>query len=180
MIASAQHIKKISSDDVWNHLSKFYDLQALNESEIIPFPNKSGYFDVLESEVSDLCEKNFPRTSYINTQPTTETVKSDGSSKSATKPVKPEPKTALQMPKTDIKPETKPISIKNDGHANTLFNKGDYQKTNPNNNSKSSQQQPATPSSLEPSPKRTKRTRNVPSAGTSPATPTEPASKRRR
>lgn len=48
-----------------------------NESEIIPFPNKSGCFDILESDMSDLCEKSFPRTSYINTPPS-EPMKSDG------------------------------------------------------------------------------------------------------
>ncbi|XP_061165948.1 MRG/MORF4L-binding protein-like isoform X2 [Saccostrea echinata] len=38
--------RKISSKDIWDHLSSMYDLQALNESEIIPFPNKESDFDL--------------------------------------------------------------------------------------------------------------------------------------
>ncbi|CAG5114598.1 unnamed protein product [Candidula unifasciata] len=181
--------KKITSDDVWNHLSTLYDLQALNESEIVPFPNKNGCFDLLESDVSDLCEKTFPRTPYINNQPTDST-KTDsalnsnitpsgatqGASKS-TKAGKLEPKALLQTPKTETKTETKPSTSKAESRANTPS--GREPKTTPSNILKASLQA-ATPNAFEPSPKRTKRTRNVPSANASPATPTEPPTKRRR
>lgn len=56
-----------------------------NESEIVPFPNKNGCFDVLESDVSELCEKSFPRTPYINSQ-STESMKTDSSQNPAITP----------------------------------------------------------------------------------------------
>lgn len=98
-----------------------------------------------------------------------------GSSKS-TKSGKLEPKTLLQTPKTEAKTESKSSAGKAE-NRNTPS--GREPKTTSSNSSKSSQQT-VTPTAIEPSPKRTKRTRNVPSANASPATPTEPPSKRRR
>ena len=38
--------QKISSPQIWRHLEKMYDLSALNESEIIPFPKKEIDFQL--------------------------------------------------------------------------------------------------------------------------------------
>ncbi|CAL1547626.1 unnamed protein product [Lymnaea stagnalis] len=156
--------KKISSEDVWKHLSTLYDLQALNESEIVPFPNKPGDFEFPENEMTELSEKSFPRTHYINT-PTPETPKSEGQCK-ITKTVKQEPKSESKVAvsksenrsNTSIRPESKSgLSVSSKLTGQTL----------PIN-------------AQDPSPKRTKRTRHIPSTNSSPATPTEPLAKRRR
>ncbi|ELU05309.1 hypothetical protein CAPTEDRAFT_70746, partial [Capitella teleta] len=38
--------KKISSKQIWAHLANMYDLSALHESEIVPFPNKELEFQL--------------------------------------------------------------------------------------------------------------------------------------
>ncbi|KAH9496833.1 hypothetical protein Btru_010398 [Bulinus truncatus] len=159
--------KKITSEDVWKHLSTLYDLQALHESEILPFPNKAYDFDFQDSELQDLTEKTFPRTPYINIPALTEVSKVEVLSKSTPKLVK-----------SEIKLEPKTSLHKSESRGNTPSVKVENK---PSPASVKISQQTVTPSTpgQEPSPKRTKRTRNVPSAN-SPATPTEPQSKRRR
>uniref|UniRef100_A0A2C9LXW5 MRG-binding protein n=1 Tax=Biomphalaria glabrata TaxID=6526 RepID=A0A2C9LXW5_BIOGL len=160
--------KKITSDDVWGHLSTLYDLQALNESEMLPFPNKLGDFDIVDSEFQELSEKSFPRTSYINLPTVAETPKAaEVSSKSTPKIVK-----------TETKPETKTPSHKSESRGSTPSVRVESKSSPAPFKSLPQSVTPSTPSQ-EPSPKRTKRTRNVPSAN-SPATPTEPLAKRRR
>ncbi len=44
---------KLSAAQIWKHLGEMYDLQALNESEIIPFPNKEVDFELPESDFKD-------------------------------------------------------------------------------------------------------------------------------
>ncbi|RUS75124.1 hypothetical protein EGW08_017108 [Elysia chlorotica] len=170
--------KKLSSDDVWRHLSTLYDLQALNDSEIVPFPNKSLDFSPPDSTSSSLCDRSFPRSPFINS-PANESQKSEASSKSTPK----------STPKTDVKPTSQtPASQKSEisrldsksSSAKTHSQKGGgggNASTPKSTGSTSHNQALFTP---DPSPKRTKRTRNVPPPGSSPATPTEPAAKRRR
>ncbi|XP_071965903.1 MRG/MORF4L-binding protein-like [Antedon mediterranea] len=42
--------KKLTSQQIWKHLSTMYDLAALHESEIVPFPNKEKDFDLPQSD----------------------------------------------------------------------------------------------------------------------------------
>lgn len=53
--------KKIPISDVWKHLGEMYDLMALNESEIFPFPNRPCDFELTSSEYSELFNGEFPR-----------------------------------------------------------------------------------------------------------------------
>ncbi|XP_055956111.1 MRG/MORF4L-binding protein-like [Patella vulgata] len=58
--------KKISSDQIWKQLSTLYQLQALNESEILPFPNKETDFILPDSDYKDLKQKfESPRLSLV-------------------------------------------------------------------------------------------------------------------
>ncbi|GFR94918.1 MRG-binding protein [Elysia marginata] len=172
--------KKLSSDDVWKHLSTLYDLQALSDSEIIPFPNKNADFSPPISLSSSLTDRAFPRSPYINS-PANESQKQEGSSKSTPKPTsKTDNKPTSQTPSTQKsesgRADSKPSSAKSQSHKGSGGGGGSA--NTPKSSGSSSQSQALfTP---DPSPKRTKRTRNVPSSNSSPATPTEPAAKRRR
>ena len=55
--------KKLSANQIWDHLGKMYDLTALNESEILPFPNKEKEFVLPEKDYVSLMDKDFPRAS---------------------------------------------------------------------------------------------------------------------
>ncbi|XP_072015582.1 uncharacterized protein [Amphiura filiformis] len=46
--------KKISSRSIWKHLSTMYDMQALDESENLPFPNTQADFSLPHSDYGDL------------------------------------------------------------------------------------------------------------------------------
>ncbi|XP_060562308.1 MRG/MORF4L-binding protein-like isoform X2 [Ruditapes philippinarum] len=144
--------KKITARQIWDYLGELYDLNALNESEILPFPNKELDFSLPEKDFSDVKETSFPRLIH----PKQDTDKLD---------VKPE--------KTD-KPEKQDKSEKAD--------KQDKPDKGSSKSSKSDSRHSAgTPVLNTPdnSPKR-KRTRNTPSSTASPATPDAPPSKRRR
>ncbi|KAJ3647732.1 hypothetical protein Zmor_019594 [Zophobas morio] len=49
--------KEVSSDRVWAHLETMYNLEALDESESIPFPNSEKEFALPESEFGALLAK---------------------------------------------------------------------------------------------------------------------------
>ncbi len=53
--------KKLTASQVWQHLGKMFDLAALNESEILPFPNKEKDFVLPDQDYSTLMELEFPR-----------------------------------------------------------------------------------------------------------------------
>lgn len=53
--------KKIPITDVWKHLGEMYDLMALNESEIFPFPNRPCDFELSSADYHDLFSGEFPR-----------------------------------------------------------------------------------------------------------------------
>ena len=53
--------KKITAAQIWKHLGAMYDLNALNESEILPFPNKETDFALPDVDYRDLLHKCFPR-----------------------------------------------------------------------------------------------------------------------
>ncbi|XP_033097957.1 MRG/MORF4L-binding protein-like isoform X2 [Anneissia japonica] len=46
--------KKLTSQQIWKHLSTMYDLAALHESEIVPFPNKEKDFDLPQADFGNL------------------------------------------------------------------------------------------------------------------------------
>merc|ERR1712004_724631 len=52
---------RICVNQVWAHLRSMYDLQALNESENIPFPNKENDFKLPSYEFSSLLNQSYPR-----------------------------------------------------------------------------------------------------------------------
>lgn len=170
--------KKLTSDDVWKHLKTLYDLQALHDSEIIPFPNKVTDFDPLDSSSANLSDRAFPRSPYINSS-VNEPQKPDGPSKTTPKPVS----------KTDSKLSSQPASstqkVDSSKPASAKTHKGSggggsVAAGTPKSSGTGSSSQSQALFTPDPSPKRAKRTRNVPSSSSSPATPTEPAAKRRR
>ncbi|XP_038606375.1 MRG/MORF4L-binding protein [Tachyglossus aculeatus] len=48
--------RQISSKVIWDHLSTMYDMQALHESEILPFPNSEKNFILPEEIIQDVKE----------------------------------------------------------------------------------------------------------------------------
>ncbi|XP_048760133.1 MRG/MORF4L-binding protein-like isoform X2 [Ostrea edulis] len=121
--------RKISSKDIWEHLNSMYDLQALNESEIIPFPNKEAEFDLTGKEFKDLLSRDYPRIFSESSQDD----KSDSKSDSGTKHGKTE------------KNESKQIENKHTSsilHANTPENSPKRKRTR---NTPSANASPATP-----------------------------------
>ncbi|KAL7061020.1 hypothetical protein AAHC03_09754 [Spirometra sp. Aus1] len=67
-----------SISDIWDHLSELYDLNELNESEVIPFPTKSKEY-TLPEEFSTLKQQAFPRakTKLVLGSPSQQTRKTD-------------------------------------------------------------------------------------------------------
>ncbi|KAL3172229.1 hypothetical protein MRX96_013209 [Rhipicephalus microplus] len=51
---SASLNKDISSQTIWEHLDTMYDMAALHESEIIPFPNYDNEFVLPDNDFGDL------------------------------------------------------------------------------------------------------------------------------
>ncbi|KAL4710573.1 hypothetical protein ACJJTC_008975 [Scirpophaga incertulas] len=49
--------KRITTADIWKHLGTLYDLQMLEETEPIPFPNDPVPFSLPESEYGELMRK---------------------------------------------------------------------------------------------------------------------------
>ncbi|XP_059383379.1 MRG/MORF4L-binding protein-like isoform X2 [Carassius carassius] len=48
--------RQVSSKVIWDHLSTMYDMQALHESEILPFPNSEKSFVLPEEIIQDVKE----------------------------------------------------------------------------------------------------------------------------
>nr|XP_055044420.1 MRG/MORF4L-binding protein isoform X4 [Misgurnus anguillicaudatus] len=48
--------RQVSSKVIWDHLSTMYDMQALHESEILPFPNSEKSFMLPEEIIQDVKE----------------------------------------------------------------------------------------------------------------------------
>ncbi|XP_033009589.1 MRG/MORF4L-binding protein isoform X1 [Lacerta agilis] len=48
--------RQISSKVIWDHLSTMYDMQALHESEILPFPNSEKNFNLPEEIIQEVKE----------------------------------------------------------------------------------------------------------------------------
>ncbi|KAH9363661.1 hypothetical protein HPB48_011960 [Haemaphysalis longicornis] len=49
--------KDISSKTIWDHLDTMYDMAALHESEILPFPNPENDFKLPDQDFGDLLSK---------------------------------------------------------------------------------------------------------------------------
>ncbi|KAJ8033139.1 MRG/MORF4L-binding protein [Holothuria leucospilota] len=45
---------KVSSKQIWEHLGTMYDMQALHESEVMPFSNSEENFELPEQDYGDL------------------------------------------------------------------------------------------------------------------------------
>lgn len=54
---SASINKEISSQTIWEHLDTMYDMAALHESEILPFPNPENEFVLPDKDFADLLSK---------------------------------------------------------------------------------------------------------------------------
>lgn len=54
---SASLNKDISSQTIWDHLDTMYDMAALHESEILPFPNPENEFGLPDNDFGDLLSK---------------------------------------------------------------------------------------------------------------------------
>ncbi|XP_039590738.1 MRG/MORF4L-binding protein isoform X2 [Polypterus senegalus] len=48
--------RQVSSKVIWDHLSTMYDMQALHESEILPFPNSEKSFVLPEEIIQEVKE----------------------------------------------------------------------------------------------------------------------------
>ncbi|XP_026879938.1 MRG/MORF4L-binding protein isoform X2 [Electrophorus electricus] len=48
--------RQVSSKVIWDHLATMYDMQALHESEILPFPNSEKSFVLPEDIIQDVKE----------------------------------------------------------------------------------------------------------------------------
>ncbi|XP_031422369.1 MRG/MORF4L-binding protein isoform X2 [Clupea harengus] len=48
--------RQVSSKVIWDHLSTMYDMQALHESEILPFPNSEKTFVLPEEIIQEVKE----------------------------------------------------------------------------------------------------------------------------
>uniref|UniRef100_A0A8C6T3D6 MRG/MORF4L binding protein n=1 Tax=Neogobius melanostomus TaxID=47308 RepID=A0A8C6T3D6_9GOBI len=48
--------RQVSSDLIWEHLGTMYDMQALHESEILPFPNSEKSFSLPDDIIQDVKE----------------------------------------------------------------------------------------------------------------------------
>ncbi|XP_025111142.1 LOW QUALITY PROTEIN: uncharacterized protein LOC112574336 [Pomacea canaliculata] len=191
--------KRITSKNVWEHLSSMYDLQALNESEILPFPNKPVDFQLNSSEFQDIFQKEYPRMHSTQGQIQVEEVKtkpegqakSGKSSKSDTKPIisaKLETKLTpwyhliqshLRVANRDLDSMILSSSVaKPDSKAGTpQSNKGEVKSAG---KCALSAGVPGAAAVPEPSPKRTKRTRNNMSVSNSPVTPSDGIAYKRR
>ncbi|KAL3868313.1 hypothetical protein ACJMK2_041134 [Sinanodonta woodiana] len=151
-INGASGSKNLSAKQIWNHLTTMYDLQALNESEILPFPNKELDFSLPDEEFSDLMQRDFPRmppSSRVEENSKTEQIKTENVSKE-TKEGK------------DTKEKESSGSTNKGSRSDTRHSVSTHAVNTPEN-----------------SPKR-KRTRHNQSASASPATPDAPPTKRRR
>uniref|UniRef100_G3MPR3 MRG-binding protein n=1 Tax=Amblyomma maculatum TaxID=34609 RepID=G3MPR3_AMBMU len=59
---SASLNKEVSSQVIWDHLDTMYDMAALHESEILPFPNNECEFSLPERDFGDLLAKKSEKT----------------------------------------------------------------------------------------------------------------------
>lgn len=50
--------KDVSSQQIWDHLETMYDMGALHESEILPFPNEECEFRLPDSEFGKLAKRD--------------------------------------------------------------------------------------------------------------------------
>lgn len=49
--------RQVTSKQIWDHLDTLYDMQALHESEILPFPNKEVDFSLPSSEFQEMMQQ---------------------------------------------------------------------------------------------------------------------------
>lgn len=107
--SSAVKRDDISSKVIWDRLDTMYDMQALEETELLPFPNEVEEFTLPHSQFSDLLEKK----------------------KSMKMPPPPAPSPPPDIKKEDIKDSKKEIikdsNIKKE--AKEFFKKGEDRKT---------------------------------------------------
>uniref|UniRef100_A0A1E1XA89 Putative chromatin modification-related protein eaf7 n=1 Tax=Amblyomma aureolatum TaxID=187763 RepID=A0A1E1XA89_9ACAR len=60
---SASLNKDIASQTIWDHLDTMYDMAALHESEILPFPNNENEFVLPDNDFGDLLSKRREKSS---------------------------------------------------------------------------------------------------------------------
>ncbi|KAL8597747.1 hypothetical protein ACOMHN_001706 [Nucella lapillus] len=187
--------KKLTAKDVWNHLSTMYDLQALNESEILPFPNKPMDFK-LPGNFKSFGDTEFPRMQNVGLgSKSSEDVRSkpEGQAKGG-KSSRSDSKSG-HLSKGDSRghlSNPKGVSTKGDSKSSTPESKSSHVSKADSKSSGSSSSgrgevkgggkgghSSAASSTPDPSPKRTKRTRHNQSATSSPASDGPPTKRRR-
>ncbi|XP_033738574.1 MRG/MORF4L-binding protein-like [Pecten maximus] len=134
--------RKVTSKQIWNRLITMYDLTALNESEILPFPNKEIDFVLPEEDFSDVVQKEFPRSQSTaqKSQDDSKSDKSDASSKDTHTSVSKQTKAE----KNESKPENKHTS--NLIHGNTPENSPKRKRTRQTHSTHTSPATPEVPS----------------------------------
>ncbi|XP_041359324.1 MRG/MORF4L-binding protein-like [Gigantopelta aegis] len=181
--AAHSGLKTFTCKQIWGHLSQMYDLQALNESENFPFPNKASEF-TLPEEYSSLMQKSFPRlessTTHQDDKPDAKNVKAEAKSNVSSHTTKSESKSSSSQ-KTDSKPSSsQKTESKSSGTPHSKDHKGSSVLHGSKSESKTSLSGHwSAANTPDPSPKR-KRTRQTQSASASPATPDQPPIKRGR
>lgn len=63
---SASVNKEISSQTIWDHLDTMYDMAALHESEILPFPNLEKEFILPDKDFGELLTKRRGKNAQLN------------------------------------------------------------------------------------------------------------------
>ncbi|KAH1000653.1 MRG/MORF4L-binding protein [Dendroctonus ponderosae] len=106
--------KDVNPQKVWAHLETMYNLEALDENETIPFPNKEKEFTLPQSEFGELLVKKEDE----EKKGTTETPKL------STKEAKKEDKGSVKQPKDDTprrdsKDSNKSLSSKKEAKKDT-------------------------------------------------------------
>ncbi|XP_060077452.1 MRG/MORF4L-binding protein-like [Ylistrum balloti] len=134
--------RKVTSKQIWTRLFTMYDLTALNESEILPFPNKDIDFALPGEDFSDLFNKEFPR-SHSTSHRSLDDSKSDKSDASS-KDTHVSVSKLTKAEKHESKPENKHTS--NVLHGNTPENSPKRKRTRQTHSTHTSPATPEVPS----------------------------------
>ncbi|XP_076462161.1 uncharacterized protein LOC143294662 isoform X2 [Babylonia areolata] len=195
---SSPTTKKLSAKDVWDHLSTMYDLQALNESEILPFPNKPLDFKLPANIYKLSDDTDFPRMQNVGIASSSEETKAKPEGQAKGGKASRSDSKATHLSKVDSKgnlADSKGSSSKADSKSSTPESKSSHTSKADSKSGGSSSSGKAegkgggkgghsssahlASSTPDPSPKRTKRTRHNHSATNSPASDAPPTKRRR-
>ncbi|KAG8226935.1 hypothetical protein J437_LFUL004653 [Ladona fulva] len=104
--------KNITSKVIWDHLDTMYDLQALDDSEILPFPNDEKEFCLPSAEFGEMMtmkQTTESKKEVKDVKEQKEIAKETKENKDKAKENKPESKKEIKEPKKDMKDVKKEI-----------------------------------------------------------------------